>query len=202
MDDRARGNFARRYQPAVEAYFSTRWPAAPMAAQTERAVREVFDECFKHGEDLKDTVSDHDADFRRFLYKMAGLVSARAETKKSERFDGDESTLADAFDRAWARVLMRQAATQHAQNVKDDPAAVRRLELLRLRYYGGMQLDSIANIWHAERDDIEDQYQTARSEFETALMEVASYHMPRPKQEVADECERLLSILASWEKQS
>ena len=200
--DRARRDFSRRYEPAVRAYLETRWLADPLQNEVGRGLGLAFEECYDKTDDLPQELSTHDAEFRRFLLKMTAIVAQRIEAEKKSAFDGDEEVLEKNFDRAFARILLRLAAARHAERVKEDPEALRRLELLRLHYYGDMGLDSIANVWHVDPDKLKEDYTQARREFETALMEVASYHHPRPKEQIWEECEGFLSLLAEEASQA
>ena len=200
--DKAKKDFSRRYAPAVRAYLETRWLADPLRNKVEQGLRLAFEECYGRTEDLPQELSTHDAEFRRFLFEMTTIVAHRIEAEKESPFDGNEEVLKANFDRAFVRLLLLQAAVRHAANVKGDPEALRRLELLRLRYYGGMELDSIANVWHVERDKLDEDYEQARREFETALMEVVTYHHPRPKEQIWEECEGFLALVAEEASQA
>jgi RNA polymerase sigma-70 factor (ECF subfamily) len=139
--------FARRYGPVVRAYLAARWRSSPCLHDLDDAVQEVFVGCFKPDGVLDR--ADRDRGFRPFLYGVVRNVARRTEAARGRRrerpppsdvdlnevADG-EASLSQAFDRAWARAVLREAADRMRQRAETaGSAATRRVELLRLRFH-------------------------------------------------------------------
>ena len=71
--------------------------------------------------------------------------------------------------------------------------AVRRVELLRLRFSEGLPIREIAARWEEEPERVHYHYKRAREEFKEALREVVRTHDPCCA--VEEECDRLLAAL-------
>ena len=111
----------------------------------------------------------------------------------------DDPSLARAFDRAWARALMREAARRQADAARHrGPAAVRRVELLRLRFHDGLPIRDVARLWWAEPARLHHEYATARREFLAALREVVAFHHPGPPGDVDRACAELIQLLGCF----
>jgi RNA polymerase sigma-70 factor (ECF subfamily) len=103
----------------------------------------------------------------------------RERARTGERLDsemdppGDDPSLTEAFDRAWARALVRQAGErQHALAREIGPEARRRVALLRLRFEEGLPIREIARRWDEEPARLHHESAKARREFHAALTEV------------------------------
>jgi RNA polymerase sigma-70 factor (ECF subfamily) len=108
----------------------------------------------------------------------------------------DDTRLSRAFDRAWARALMAQAAARHAEDAeKAGEAAVRRVELLRLRFHDGLPIREIARRRGCDPDAVHRDYARARQEFRAALSAVVTFHHPGTPAEVDRTCAELLALL-------
>jgi RNA polymerase sigma factor (sigma-70 family) len=203
----AREQFARCYAPVVRAYLAARWQSSPCLGDLDDAVQEVFLECFKRGGVL-DRV-EHGRGFRPFLYGAVRNVALRVETERGRRRErqppgesdleaipaADES-LSRAFDRAWAKALLREAGRVQEQRARaDGPAACRRVELLRLRFHDGLPIRDIAARWQTDAAVLHHEYARARQEFRAALAAVVAFHCPGPPAEVEQQCASLLALL-------
>src|SRR5262249_11299978 len=115
-----RAEFARRYAPVVRAYLAARWRCSPCRHDLDDAVQEVFVECFKQAGVL--ARAERGRNFRPFLYGVIRHVGLRFEaTRQRQRerlppadldlhnLPADEPSLSRAFDRAWAKALLREA---------------------------------------------------------------------------------------------
>ena len=108
----------------------------------------------------------------------------------------DEESQARLFDRAWARSLLREAARRQEDHARrTGAAALRRVELLRLRFHEGLPIRAIAARWQIEAATLHRDYARARQEFKTALAEVVGFHHPGTPAEIERECVNLLSLL-------
>jgi RNA polymerase sigma-70 factor (ECF subfamily) len=202
-----RDEFARRYGPVVRAYLAARWRFSPCRQDLDDAVQEVFVECFKQGGILDR--ADCGRGFRPFLIGVIRNVARRWEAERGRQRErqapgdkdlegvaDDEATPTRAFDRAWARALLREAARLLEQHAATDEAARKRAELLRLRFHEGLPIREIARRWQADAAVLHHEYARAREEFRAALAEVVAFHRPGTPSEIEQECASLLALLA------
>lgn len=210
-DRAARSLFARRYESAVRAYLASRWTSAALRQEVDDAVQEVFMECFKERGALERAESSDGGAFRPFLYGLVRNVARRWEERRArelrrhppggpsrlDALEADETSLARVFDRAWARAVMRQAGERlRAQADRAGGAALRRVELLRLRFEEGLAIREIAESWQEDAARLHHEYAKARREFRAALREVVAFHLPGRPDGVDRECSQLLELLA------
>jgi hypothetical protein len=79
--------------------------------------------------------------------------------------------------------------------VKRIAPAVRRVELLRLRFHDGLPIREIARLWGCDADAVHREYARARQEFRAALSDVVAYHHPESSSgEIERECASLLAL--------
>ncbi len=208
-DQEGREEFARRYGPVVRAYLGVRWRSAGCLQEIDDAVQEVFVECFRGGGVLDRVDPERPGGFRAFLYGVVRNVALRAESRRARRrertpgscFDldavqKDDATLSQVFDRAWATSIIREAADLQKQKAAGaGEAALRRVELLRLRFYEQKPIREIARLWKTEAGLLHREYARARGEFKAALLEVVAFHHPGSAAEVARACSDLLAVL-------
>jgi hypothetical protein len=80
-----------------------------------------------------------------------------------EEIRGDEESLSRAFDQAWAVALVRETAQVHEQRARRaGSAALRRVELLRLRFQEDLPIREIAQRWQADPAGLHQEYARAR----------------------------------------
>jgi RNA polymerase sigma-70 factor (ECF subfamily) len=200
--------FGRRYGPVVRVYLASRWRASPWLGELDDAVQEVFVECFKQGGVLAKADRQRPGGFRAFLFGVARHVALRVETAKVrerqpagdhnlELIADSNAALSVVFDRAWARTLLREGADRQSSRAGQLGAgAVRRVELLRLRFHEGLPIRDIAQMWGVEPAALHHEYAKARTEFKEALLEVVAFHQPGTAAEVELACAELLALLA------
>jgi RNA polymerase sigma factor (sigma-70 family) len=202
-----REHFARLYGPVLRAYLAGRWHGSPHAQDLDDAIQEVFVECFKPDGVLDR--AERGRGFRPFLYGVARNVALRVEAndrRRARRHAGDvdleavpdpEESLARAFDRAYARALLREAGRLQEERARDaGEAACRRVELLRLRFHDGLPIRDVARRWSADPAALHHEYARAREEFRAALRAVVAFHRPGPAADIEQECANLLALLA------
>src|SRR6185503_16207330 len=81
-----------------------------------------------------------------------------------------------AFDRAWARALLREAAAVQQQSAERAGAvAVRRVQLLRLRFHECLPIRDIARLRGEDAAKLHHDYATARDEFRRVLAPKPGY---------------------------
>ncbi|HJZ91736.1 MAG TPA: sigma-70 family RNA polymerase sigma factor [Gemmataceae bacterium] len=182
-DPAARERFARVYLPVVKAYITARW--RDNGREVDDAAQDVFVECFKAGGLLEKAAADRPGGFRAFLLGAVRNVAHRHETPRRpvhplpDGLPADDTGPDQAFDRAWARALLREAAAvQQTSAVRCGAAAVRRVQLLRLRFHDGLPIREIAKLWGEDAAKLHHDYATARDEFRAALREVIAFHHP------------------------
>ena len=74
--------------------------------------------------------------------------------------------------------------------------AVKRVELLRLRFQERLPIRAIAERWNEDAAKLHREYATAREEFRAALRTVAAFHQPTATgDELDDACRELLAIV-------
>lgn len=202
----ARAQFAQRYEPIVRAYFCARWRSPPLRFELDDAVQEVFVECLKSGGILEKAQPDRPGGFRPFLYGLIRNVARRFESKRAiaphgeiepEALPAQEETYSRVFDRAWAQSVMREAALRQAASAAlAGPDAIRRHELLRLRFQEDLPIREIAERWQVDPAHLHREYAKAREEFRAALKDVLSTFHAISGAALERECADLLAMLA------
>lgn len=185
-DGAARDLFAKRYAPVVRAYLAARWRGGPLIGQLDDAVQEVFVAFLKPDGGLERADAGRPGGFRPFLYGIARNVARRFEHRPQpapkldlDALPADDPSLSRVFDRAWAAALLRAAADRQAENAHaKGEAALRRVELLRLRFSHGLPIRTIAARWGVDAAKLHHEYATAREEFRAALKEIVTFHQP------------------------
>lgn len=188
-----RERFAHLYLPVIRAYLFARWRNSPLIKEVEDVAQDVFIECFREGGALlKVRPGGGSGGFRAFLHAVVKNVAGRLELKRARRkerqegsrfdmgaIEADEEHLSMVFDRAWMMGLLKQAVARQQETARDKGEdAVRRVELLRLRFDEGMPIRDIAREWNVDAMHLHREYAKARHEFEAALKEVLAFHHP------------------------
>jgi RNA polymerase sigma-70 factor (ECF subfamily) len=203
-DTAERSHFARLYERVIRSYLGARWRCSALLAQIDDAVQEVFVECFKQGGVLDRAERDRGGGFRPFLYGVVRNVARRFESGRARpveqaNLDGlaaDEGSLSRIFDRAWAKAIMREAAERQAERARQiGTDALKRVELLRLRFHDNLPIRDIAAGWNVDAALLHHEYAKARREFKEALLEVMAFHYPGAPADVERACAELLTIL-------
>jgi RNA polymerase sigma-70 factor (ECF subfamily) len=193
----------------VRAYLAARWRGSNLRNELDDTVQEVFIECLKAGGLLERARADRAGGFRAFLYGAVRKVALRAEARRARRIAreaadvvdleaiaGREERLSRIYDRAWARVIMREAAERQEALAKErGDAAMRRVELLRLRFHEGLPIREIAKRFGVDAVSVHHEYARARAEFRAVLRDVVAFHHPGSSAEVDRECAQLISLL-------
>jgi RNA polymerase sigma-70 factor (ECF subfamily) len=208
-DEAGARQFVEAYAPVVRAYLLARWNAPALRQDVDDAVQEVFVECFRERGAIARADSERPGGFRAFLFGVVRNVARRHETRRTghdreqsadperEVDGGDAERLSRLFDRHWARRIMREAAErQQAAAAAAGEAAQRRVDLLRMRFAEGLPIREIAALWDMEPTLVHREYARARREFRDALESVIRFHEPGSVAQVAEECTRLLGLLA------
>src|SRR5262245_22901719 len=199
-----REELARRYVSVVRAYLAARWRGSPLNAERDDAVQEVFVECFRRGGALETVGAGRVPSFRAFLYGVVRNVARRFEARPARpegplpnEIDANEESQSRLFDRTWAEAIMAEAARLQRDRAADrGPEAVRRVELLQLRFEENQPIRTIAERWGVDPDSLHRAYAIARQEFRAALLEVVAFHQPGSPAELEQEAAGLLKALS------
>lgn len=197
-----REELARRYLGVVRAYLGARWRGSELLGELGDAVQEVFVECFRRGGVLEAAGAGRVPHFRAFLYGVTRNVARRFENRSAvpvslpDELEANERSQSRLFDRTWARAIMAEAAQlQRDRAAERGPEAVRRVELLRLRFEENMPIRTIAEQWGVEAAALHHAYAIARKEFRAALLEVVAFHSPGGPEALEQEAAGLLKAL-------
>jgi len=199
-----REELARRYLGVVRAYLAARWRGLAVSGELGDAVQEVFVECFRRGGALEAVGAGRVPSFRAFLYGVVRNVARRFETPSvhpagplPDEIDANEASQSRLFDRTWAQAIMAEAARLQRERAADrDPEAVRRVELLRLRFEENLPIRAIAERWGVDSAAVHHAYALARKEFRAALLEVVAFHSPGGPEALEQEAAGLLKALS------
>lgn len=205
----ARDLFGRVYLPVVRAYLAARWKSGPRAAQLDDAVQETFVECFRENGALAGVERSPDRRFRTFLFAVVRNVALRFEERGArdharrepdpsplEALPAREERASRAFDRAWAEELLRRAADRQEEAARARGSdAIRRIELLKLRFQDDLPIRDIAVKWKVDPAELHREYARAREEFKAALLEEIGYHQPGSPADRERECQALIQLI-------
>lgn len=198
-----REELARRYLGVIRAFLFARWRGSPLRSDLDDAVQEVFVECFRAGGALEAVGVDRVHSFRAFLCGVVRNVARRFESRPIRatgplpEIEANEESLSRLFERAWARAIMTEAAQRQRERAAErGPEAVRRVELLRLRFEENLPIRAIAERWTVPAAELHHAYAQARQEFRSALLEVVAFHHPGSPAELEQEVAGLLRALA------
>jgi RNA polymerase sigma-70 factor (ECF subfamily) len=198
-----REELARRYLGTVRAYLAARWAGSALRDDLDDATQEVFVECFRQGGAVEAAGAGRVPDFRAFLYGVVRNVARRFESRPGRPpaplpdVADDDASQSRLFDRSWAQAIMAEAAgLQRQRAAEGGPEAVRRVELLRLRFEEGLPIRAIAERWGADAAQLHHAYALARKEFRSALLAVLAFHQPGSPAELEREAGSLLRALA------
>ena len=208
-NERGRAAFANQYLEAVQAYLRARWSGSQMIRFTDDAAQDVFLECFRENGPLNRVKENRPSSFRAYLYGLARNIARRFEDRgvRDANRQGpsiskldvatDEPSLSQVFDRAWARMIMKQAGDRHRHLANQSgEAAIRRVELLELRFQQGLPIRHIADQWQVDPAKLHRQYAKAREEFRLALVYVVGLHRPGSPGEIDEEVKALFKLLS------
>jgi RNA polymerase sigma-70 factor (ECF subfamily) len=198
-----REQLARRYLSVVRAYLSARWRGSSRNDELDDATQEVFVECFRQGGAVEVAGTGRVPSFRAFLYGVVRNVARRVESRPVRaagplpEIAADDPGQSRLFERTWARAIMGEAAQlQRRRADARGSDAVRRVELLRLRFEEDLPIRAIAERWGVPAAGLHHAYALARQEFKAALLEVVAFHHPGTPVEVEQEAASLLKALS------
>ncbi len=198
-----RDELGRRYMGLVQAYLSARWRGSTLRKNLDDATQEVFIECFRQGGVLETAGAGRVPNFRAFLYGVIRNVARRFECQTSRAVEplpdveAKEASLSQLFERSWAESIMAEAAKVQKSRAADGGVeAIRRVELLRLRFEENLPIREIAQRWNIDPAQLHRDYALARQEFRAALLEVVAFHHPGSPSEVEIEAAGLLKSLS------
>ena len=92
--------------------------------------------------------------------------------------------------------MAEAARLQKSRAAKGGAEAVRRIELLQLRFEENLPIREIAQRWGIEATRLHHEYAIARQEFRATLLEVIAFHHPGSPAELEMEATGLLRALS------
>jgi len=204
-----RDEFARRYAPVIQAYVAARWRLPVQDERVTEAVQEVFLQCFKEGGALEKVDDSRAGGFRAYLYGVTRNVTRTFENRRARRrgrspdgtpspeeLEAREATLSSVFDRAWARMVTREARDLMLVWAGRDANARRRLDILKARYEEDIPPRDIASRLELPPLKVYQVLTQARKEFRAALLQIMSdYHPSDTREELEQRCRDLLASL-------
>jgi RNA polymerase sigma-70 factor (ECF subfamily) len=162
----------------------------------------VFLECFRKGGALEAVTTGRVPQFRAFLYGIVRNVARRFESKSQPvgiplpELEARDASLSQLFDRNWAESIMIEAASlQRLRAAESGEEAIRRVELLRMRFEQNLPIREIAERWNVEPARVHHAYAQARQEFRDALKATVAFHQPGSPAELEREVSELLKAL-------
>jgi RNA polymerase sigma factor (sigma-70 family) len=198
-----RDAFVERYGGVIRAYLGARWRHSALQHELGDAAQDVFLECFRKGGVLEAAHAGHVTKFRAFLYGVIRNVARRFENGSAAPAElppevkADEESQSRLFERTWALAIMAEAAQRQARRAAaDGPEALRRVELLQLRFQEGLPIRAIAERWNVPVETVHRAYAKAREEFKAALLAVIAFHHPGSPAAVEEEAADLLKSLS------
>lgn len=197
--------FADRYEQAVRSCLAARWNRSKRIDLIDDAVQEVFIECIRPGGALSKANSEHPSGFRGYLYGVMRNVMLRYETRPAPGHADlpdivlDEGTVGEIFDREYAKAMVKEASMLQRQVAEaQGDEALRRIELLHMRFHENLPIREIAKRWSVDPSWLHHQYAKAREEFLAALLRVVTTNHPSATHaENMETCKELLGLLAT-----
>jgi DNA-directed RNA polymerase specialized sigma24 family protein len=184
-----RERFAARYAPVIRAYFSARWHLPLAHERVQDASQEVFVQCFRENGVL-DSADPARGEFRAFLYGVARRVGANMDRVAGRRREHDAHSAIDdevassgtgpsrSFDRAWARLVVREAGELARSRAAGRPARMAGLEALQLQFFEGLEPREIAARRGVPVEDVYERLRLAKRDFRAAFLEVMAIYNP------------------------
>ena len=155
---------------------------------------DVFVECFKEGGVLERVERGLEGGFRAYLYGVVRNVARMAERRWTQQqrglgpisdldvFEGDEATLSEVFDRAWARSLVGEARQLMQDRSASSSVTARRFRALQMRFDEGLPPWRIAEVMELRVETVYELLREGRSEFRATLMGLVADHHPGASQ--------------------
>ena len=165
-----RAEFVKRYEPVVRAYLAARWRGSGLLQELDDAVagdlhrvpaerRRAGSRAGRPAGGVPRLPLRRGAECGAAGRGAPGTTGSPASRQTSRRIPSDEDSLSRVFDRAWAKAVVREAAERQAALAAGrGEAAVRRVELLRLRFHEGMPIREIARLWGVDAAVLHHEY--------------------------------------------
>lgn len=206
---RASRVFAETYLGIVRAFLARRWRGMGVLSLVDDAVQEVFLDLFRRGGALSRLDPTRTPSFRAFLFGVARKVALRYEERAAqswtrrarapaiESLPDAQQSMSRQFDLAWAqRMVARAAEWQRAWAESSGPEALRRVEILRLRFAEDLPVRTIAERLGEPVERVHREYARAREEFKQALRAEVALHCQGTAADVERECAELITVLS------
>jgi len=208
-DPADRDRFCVLYEPVIRAYLGARWRVPHQNQEVSDGVQEVFVECFKDRGALGRLDPGRSGGFRAFLYGVTRATAIAIERKSSRRtrdktlhgsdlrfVQRTQATLSQAFDKAWARMIGREAGRLVAERAKKHRGGIEKVKCLELRFVRGLPPRDIAVEMECPVERVYELLKLAKLEYRSALLEVVgSYSPTASEKELEDKCRELAAHL-------
>lgn len=204
-----RQRFCELYLPMVRTCLEARWRGRDLCADLDDAVQEVFVECLREHGAVESAVAGVEVGFRAYLLGTTRNVARRFEerwarepggpaheTPCAEELEALDASLSQAFDRAWLAAILNEARSLHRRRAEErGEDAVRRFEILALRYSEGLPIREIARRWNVDPARLHRDCSRARDEFREALRETIAVHSPKSPEAAEHD---FVELLGGW----
>ena len=171
----------------------------------------MFVECLRQNGLLQRVDSHAPGGFRPFLFGATRNVARRFEERLSRNkeqqqasgilanVEADDASLSVAFDRAYARTVLRQAFDLYEiRAIADSGNMKQRTELLRRRFQDDVPIREIAKEWNVDAKTLHRSLDRAKQEFRASLLEIVAREAPTATSaELNQSCAEILSLVSS-----
>jgi DNA-directed RNA polymerase specialized sigma24 family protein len=114
----------------------------------------------------------------------------------ASRIDRSQATLSQAFDRAWARMIGREAGRLVAERAAGHAGGTERVRCLEMRYVRGLPPRDIAQELACPVERVYELLKQARVDYRAALLEVVGSYLPgASERELEEKCRELAEFL-------
>jgi len=203
-----RDSFCQQYGPIIRAYLAARWRIPFSSDAVTEATQEVFLQFFQDNSAFDRIDRSHQSGFRGFLYGVTNRTAAVLERKDArqrrdssipefdpDRIERSEANLSVVFDRAWAKMLGREARKLMMERARRSEATANRMRCLELRFVRGTPPRDIAPLLGVKVERVYEMLGVARKEFRAALLDVmSSYHPELSEKELEAKCAELTML--------
>jgi RNA polymerase sigma factor (sigma-70 family) len=199
--------FAETYLGIVRAYLLKRWRGRAEIVGVDDALQEVFLDFFRAGGALGRVDPARSGGFRTFLFGVVHKVALRHEERAvreraraaappvNEPAAPARENASRVFDRTWALELLQRAHARLEGAAAGDDNALRRLEILRLRFREDLPIRAIAERLGIDAVRAHREYARVREEFKAALREEVAQTVATRGEDPERECRFLLELL-------
>ena len=204
-----RDSFVERYAPIVRVFLCARWRLPIDHEAIADATQDVFLQCFRDEGLLDRAARGAVSGFKGYLLgatRNVALMTERRLARERARGSGTEirfddveastATQSEEFDRAWARMISREARRLLASRSDHSELTIERWHILALRYEEGLATKAIAERLMIPVERVHERLKQGRKEFGACVMEVmAELHPDDNRAQLERRCGELARFL-------